>query len=102
MSAAAHFGVPSIVAWEISELLRKTSRVQLRAAFSELTDENFYFKSMTITELRPLHLAIGHSLNFNRDPFDRLIVATALRLNLPLMTAENEISESRVCEIFWK
>jgi PIN domain nuclease of toxin-antitoxin system len=98
----AYIWVPAVVAWELSELMRKTDRVKLEVPFEELIKENFYFKSLAITELQPDDLAIGHSLNFNRDPFDRLIVATAIRLRLPLMTAEGDISEAKACEIFWR
>jgi PIN domain nuclease of toxin-antitoxin system len=97
-----HIWVPSMVAWELSELMRKTDRIKLKGSFEELLRQNFYFKSMTVTELQPDDLAIGHSLNFNRDPFDRLIVATAVRLALPLMTADEDISEAKPCEIFWR
>ncbi len=100
--SGTHIWVPSVVAWELSELMRKTDRIKLAAPFEELIKENFYFRSMTLTELLPDDLAIGHSLNFNRDPFDRLIVATALRLELPLMTADGDITDAKPCEIFWR
>lgn len=99
--SGTHIWVPPVVAWELSELLRKTDRIKLEVSFEELINDNFYFKSMSLTELQPDDLAIGHSLNFNRDPFDRLIVATALRLGLPLITADEGISDAKPCEIFW-
>jgi PIN domain nuclease of toxin-antitoxin system len=100
--SGTHIWVPAVVAWELSELMRKTNRIKLQAPFEELIQENFYFRSMTLTELQPDDMVIGHSLNFNRDPFDRLIVATAIRLELPLMTADREITESRFCQTFWR
>ncbi len=100
--SGTHIWVPSVVAWELSELMRKTDRIKLHAPFEELIKENFYFKSMTLTDLQPNDLVIGHSLNFNRDPFDRLIVATALRLELPLITADTDITSAKPCEIFWR
>jgi PIN domain nuclease of toxin-antitoxin system len=57
---------------------------------------------MTLTELQPDDLIIGHSLNFNRDPFDRLVVAAALRLALPLITADGDITDAKPFEISWK
>ena len=94
--------VPSMVAWEISELMRNTDRIKLSVPYEELIRDNFYFKNLEITELLPEDLAIGHSLNLNRDPFDRLIVATALRLGVPLMTADSEITDALPCDIFWR
>ncbi len=35
------------------------------------------------------------------DPFDRIIVATARRHRIPLLTRDREISESGLVEIFW-
>lgn len=96
-----HIWVPAAVVWEISQLLRKTSRITALGSFEELIQENFYFKNMTLTELLPQDLIIAHSLNFNRDPLDSLIVATAQRLELPLMTADAEITDSDACQIFW-
>lgn len=96
-----HIWVPSAVAWELSQLMRKTDRIMLTVPFEELIRENFFFKSSTLTELQPDDLVIAHGLSFNRDPFDALIVATAMRLELPLMTADGEITDSGNCSIFW-
>lgn len=97
-----HIWVPAVVAWEISQLMRKTHRITALGSFEELIQETFFFKSMTITELQPDDLLIAHGLNFNRDPFDSLIVATAKRMDLPLMTADGEIADSGTCTIFWR
>jgi PIN domain nuclease of toxin-antitoxin system len=99
--SGTHIWVPAAVAWEISMLMRKTNRLIAFSSFEELIQENFYFKSVTLTELQPEDLVIAHSLNFNRDPFDSLIAATARRLELPLMTADVEITDSNSCRIFW-
>jgi PIN domain nuclease of toxin-antitoxin system len=96
-----HVWVPYAVAWEISQLMRKTDRIMAVGSFEELLRENFYFKSMTLIDLQPDDLIIAHSLVFNRDPFDSLIVATAKRLQLPLITGDGEITDSNTCEVFW-
>lgn len=98
----AHIWVPIAVAWELSQLMRTTDRIKLKAPFEELVRETFYFKSMTLVELQADDLIIAHGLSFSRDPFDALIVATALRLELPLITADGEVTDSNTCEIFWK
>lgn len=100
--SGTYIWVPAVVAWELSELMRKTDRITLKVPFEELIQENFYFKSLTIIELEPSDLVIGHSLNFNRDPFDRLIVATAIRLGLPLMTVDGDITDLKPCGVFWR
>lgn len=98
----AYIWVPAVVAGELSELMKKTDRIKLEGSFDELINENFYFKNLAITDLEANDLVISHSLNFNRDPFDRLIVATAIRLGLPLVTADGDITKAKPCEVFWK
>ena len=100
--SGTHIWVPSAVAWELSQLMRKTDRIKLTTSFEELVRESFFFKSLTLTELQPEDLIIAHSLNFNRDPFDSLIVATASRLGLPLITADGDITDSNTCDVFWR
>lgn len=100
--SGTHIWVPAAVAWEFSQLSRKTDRIKLTVPFEELIRENFHFKNLTIAELQPDDQIIANGLSFNRDPFDALIVATALRLELPLITADGEITDSKTCEIFWK
>jgi prevent-host-death family protein len=46
-------------------------------------------------------LADKHALNFNKDPFDSLIVATTQRLALPLITRDTDIIDSNACRVFW-
>ena len=97
-----HIWVPAAVGWEISVLMRKTKRIDSLGSFEELIRENFFFQNMTLTELLPDDLIIAHSLSFNKDPFDSLIVATAQRMELPLITTDCDITESGECEIFWQ
>ena len=101
-ASGTHIWVPVAVAWELSLLMRKTDRIKLTVPFEELVRENFHFKSLTLIELEPDDLIIAHGLPFNRDPFDALIAATALRLELPLMTADADITDSKTCAIFWE
>lgn len=96
-----HIWVPAATAWELSQLMRKTTRISTLGSYEELLRENFFFKSMTFVELEVEDLLIAHGLAFNRDPFDSLIVATAKRLDVPLMTADSDITESNECSVFW-
>lgn len=45
-------------------------------------------------------LAAGE-LRFNRDPYDALIVAAAQSLDLPLMTRDAAIAESKSVRVLW-
>lgn len=101
LGEGTHIWVPAAVAWELSVLMRKTTRITALGSYQELVQENFFFKSMTISEMQAEDLVIAHTLQFNRDPFDALIVATAKKLDLPLITADNEILDSGECRVFW-
>lgn len=100
--SGTHIWIPSAVVWELSQLMRRTDRIRLTASFEELVQENFFCKGMTLAELQPDDLILAHSLNFTRDPFDSLIVATAVRLGLPLVTADGDITDSNHCDVFWR
>lgn len=55
---------------------------------------------------QPFDLSAGQvfaadELTFNRDPFDRLIVAAAQALDLPLITRDASIIESKVVKVLW-
>jgi PIN domain nuclease of toxin-antitoxin system len=97
-----HIWVPVAVVLEISQLMRRTRRVIALGSLEELLRENFYFRSIIITDFETEDLLGAHSLNFSKDPFDSLIVATAQRLELPLMTADEEIINSNSCKVFWR
>ena len=46
-------------------------------------------------------IAAAHALSFNGDPFDRAIVATAIVMDLPLITKDEAIVTSRLINIVW-
>ena len=55
-------------------------------------------------EIVPLEISViaqAVSYNFNNDPFDKIIVASAAELEVPLITKDVEITESNLVEIFW-
>ena len=43
--------------------------------------------------------AVGY--NFNNDSFDKIIVASAIELDVPLITKDRAIIESNLVEIYW-
>lgn len=46
------------------------------------------------------HLA-SFPLNDLRDPWDRLIVTTVIRLRLPLVTKDRAITDTGMVEVIW-
>ena len=94
--------VPAAVVWEMSVLMKKTRRVTALASLAEIVNDDFYSKSISVADQLTEDLLLAHSLDFSKDPFDALIVATALRLELPLITADGAISEAKPCPLFWE
>lgn len=96
-----HIWVPGAVVWEISLLLRKGNKVSIKTSFEELITEQFYFSNLSVTDILIDDVVLAHSCNFHEDPFDNLIVATAVRLDKPLLTADEKIRSSGLCSTFW-
>jgi PIN domain nuclease of toxin-antitoxin system len=82
--------VSAISVWEVA-MLAERGRLTLAPTPDQWIEANLRFP----VELEPLHPAISLASvrleNFHGDPADRLIVATAVVLRLPLMTADAKI-----------
>ncbi len=92
--------IPSVVFWEIA-LLEKRGRIVLKDGFEKwsrkiLTKSGFAFAHL---ETEIIAKSVGY--NFNEDPFDAAIVATAVEFAVPLITKDVAISESNLVEILW-
>ncbi len=91
--------VPVFVLWEIAMLL-KIGRISLREPYpvwaeSLISQHGFALPPQDITVLSK-----AYSYPF-ADPFDSVITATAQVLELPLITKDTAISDSRFVEIYW-
>lgn len=93
--------VPVVVFLEI-EVLRLKGLVALRegslASWTRTLLGNPGFVAQDVTTEIVLEAA---ALRMIRDPLDALIVATARVLDLPLITRDRQISDSRLARIFW-
>jgi len=92
--------VSVVSAWEIV-IKQRTGKIALRAPISEWWDRvvgrlglevlNVTVDDVLAVEPLPLH---------HRDPFDRLLIAQAIRHNLSLVSADTAITDYRV-ERIW-
>ena len=92
--------VPAVTLWEIAGLL-KAGRVQLREPFGQWVASLLALRGF---ELAPLDVpVITESLNLNLalfdDPFDAAIVATARLSDLPLITKDKRIADTKIVEV---
>lgn len=95
--------IPAPVVWELGNLF-KTGKLKIKthASFEQwfreviLSHPHIHFEE---TKLEDVLLA--SSLELNNDPFDRLIVATAIRMELALITKDERISKFKPCKTIW-
>lgn len=92
--------VPMAVLWEVT-LLARAGKINLRR-----TARAFFVDLFTNVAYQPHDLTReqvfdADELRFNRDPFDALIVAAARALELPLITRDTDLLESRVVKSIW-
>jgi PIN domain nuclease of toxin-antitoxin system len=92
--------VSSYVFVEIAQLLRKNV-IKLNQPLSVWTKTLFTCRGYRLV---PIDLPIVleyESLLFSKDPADSLIVATAINLDLPLITNDSLIHKAAPCKLFW-
>lgn len=92
--------VPSIVLLETA-MLNASGKVRLGESFERWAERLLASRAFSIVdlEIKSISLAVGYS--FNNDIFDKAIVATAVSMDLPLITKDVAISESGLVEIYW-
>jgi PIN domain nuclease of toxin-antitoxin system len=108
--AAAHFGacerrealvyVPAVVIWECS-LLARASRVNLRRTVRGFFEDLFSNPAYQPYDLVAVQIYLADESRPNRDPFDGLICAAAVDLELPLITRDADIASSGIVRVIW-
>lgn len=101
LPAASRPFLCAISAWEMA-LLVQLRRVALRQGFEAWIDVAASQATVTLIDVTP---AIAKELfqippSFTRDPADRLIVATARALDLPVLTYDRAIRKSRLVRLW--
>ncbi len=92
--------IPSVVFWEIA-LLEKRGRIILKDGFEKWSRKVLSKSGFAVAHLETEIIAKSIGYNFNEDPFDAAIVATAIEFEIPLITKDVAITESNLVEIFW-
>ena len=92
--------VPAAVMWECSLLVR-ARRINLRRSVRAFFDDLFSNPAFQPRDLTADQVCAADDLPLTHDPFDALIVAAARTLDLPLITRDAIIGESRTVPIVW-
>jgi PIN domain nuclease of toxin-antitoxin system len=92
--------VPVAVIWELALLVRG-SRIDMdlpAQSFFETLFSNPAFQPVDVT---PQHVFLTEEIRPNDDPFDALICAVAVELELPLITRDAEIQAFGMVRTLW-
>jgi len=101
-NSAGELMICDISWWEISMLIKK-GRLVVDATPSMfmnllLKSRHFHIQGITL-EIAELSINLGSDIN--NDPADRLIAASSILMNAPLVTADRNLREAAMLETVW-
>ena len=76
-------------------------RIVLKDGFEKWSRKILSKSGFAIAHLETEIIAKSVGYNFNDDPFDNAIVATAVEFEIPLITKDAAITASNLVEIYW-
>jgi PIN domain nuclease of toxin-antitoxin system len=91
--------VPPFVLWEIAMLL-KVGRITLQEEYENWAENLMAQRGFDLASFSIEVATEAYYYPFP-DPFDGVIAATAKAMDMPLITKDWEIGESRLVEIYW-
>ena len=92
--------VPVVVIWEVT-LLARAVRVNLHRPVREFFGDLFSSPAYQVHPLDPGQAFDAGELRALRDPFDALVCAAARDLELPLITRDSTIIDSKLIRAIW-
>jgi PIN domain nuclease of toxin-antitoxin system len=92
--------IPVAVMWECA-LLARIGRVDFQRSVRAFFDDLFSNPAYQPFDLTPEQVCIADERRPNTDPFDALICAAACHLDLPLLTRDQDIHDSRLVRVVW-
>lgn len=94
--------LPDIVLWEIAILIKK-QRLILDTGYKEFIDLILISGNYKVREITPEIAELSANLpdEINLDPADRIIAATSLILEAPLITADKNLRKTKKIKTIW-
>jgi PIN domain nuclease of toxin-antitoxin system len=92
--------VPVVVIWEVT-LLARAVRINLHRPVREFFTDLFSSPAYQVLTREPEQAFDAGELRSLRDPFDALICAAARDLELPLITRDDSITNSKLVRTIW-
>ncbi len=93
-------GKVAIALWEIA-MISARRKVEFDRPVEEWLERGIAQPKIRLSPLTPAIAAASVSLEMHGDPADRLIVATALCLGMPLVTSDRKIRDSGLVKTIW-
>ena len=92
--------VPAAVILEMA-LLEEHRKIRLLTPFPAWVDSLFESPGFVPVATELVHVKEAWAMRRFADPFDRLIVAAALQLGIPLISRDREIARSELVKMYW-
>jgi PIN domain nuclease of toxin-antitoxin system len=92
--------IPSMVLLEVA-ILQHLGKINLKERFDYWADKILKKRGFEIVSLDVSIIKTSVGYDFNNDIFDKVIVASAVELDLPLMTKDLAIINANLAEIYW-
>jgi PIN domain nuclease of toxin-antitoxin system len=92
--------IPAVVLWEISRL-EKEGEIRLNEPYEDWASMLLAHPCFECVPLDEEIIAEARHYEFNRDVFDAAIVATARLKDVPLITRDEAITNSKLVDIWW-
>jgi len=88
--------------WEISMLIKR-NRIKIDDTASNFINLILQSKNYNIQEITPeiAELSVNFGSEINNDPADRLIAATSIYRNAPIITADTNLRNATIIETIW-
>lgn len=88
--------------WEISMLIKR-KRLIVDGTTSEFINLIIQSQNYQVQEITPeiAELSVNFGAEINNDPADRLIAATSILKNTPIITADQNLREATILETIW-
>ena len=100
IARADRLGIPAIVFWETSLLVRK-GRLDLDMPVPEWAAKIQAIPRVDALPLTADIALLADSLNMHPDPADRFIVATAMHYGVPIVTKDRLLRPLRIVKTIW-
>jgi len=88
--------------WEISMLIKK-KRLVVGCTASEFINLLLQSRNYLVQEITPeiAELSVNFGSEINNDPADRLIAATSILGNAPIVTADENLRNTSILQTIW-